>query len=93
MDEFYLFGVEIETVSTGAVEDVALDGTPETVGMSTVDAELVGATGLGIELHAVVVGENIMGDGGLAHAIVDHLTGSIEWIARKGKGDGASGVC
>ena len=81
MDEFYLFGMEIEAVGTGAVEDVARDGTSEAVGMGAVDAELVGAACLGIELHAVLVGEDITGDGGLAHSVVDHLTWGVEGIA------------
>ena len=44
MAEGEAFGVEIEAVGTRSVEDVALDGTSETVGMGAMDAELVGAT-------------------------------------------------
>ena len=87
MDEFYLFGMEVEAVGTGAVEDVALDGTSEAVGMGAVDAELVGAACLGIELHAVLVGEDVTGEGGLAYAVVDDLAGRIEGIAGEGEGD------
>ena len=89
MDEFYLFGMEVKAVGTGAVKDVAFDGTSEAVWMGAVDAELMGAAGLGIELDAVLVGEDVVGEGGLAHAVVDHLAGGIEGIAGEGEGDSA----
>ena len=42
-------GMEHQSVALRAVEFIANDGTSQAVGMSTVDAQLVGAACLGIE--------------------------------------------
>ena len=46
------FGVEVEAVGGGSVENVAFDGSPETFWMGAVDAELVSASTFGVEFDA-----------------------------------------
>ena len=89
MAEFYFLCMEVKAVGGCAIENVSLDGTTEPFGMGTMDAQLMSATRLRIEFHAILSCKDIMCNGSLAHTMVDHLTGSIERIAGEGKGDGA----
>lgn len=59
--EPYLGSVEHQTLALGAIELVAHDGTAQSVGVGAVDAQLVGAAGLGIEGD---YGGWLMADGG-----------------------------
>ena len=89
MAEFYFLCMEVKAVGGCAIENVSLDGTTESFGMGTMDAQLMSATRLRIEFHAILVSEHIMGDSGFSHPMIDHLTGCIEGVAGEGKGDGA----
>ena len=48
MIESDALGMEVETVGGRTVKGVALDGSVESIGMSTMHTQLVGATGLGL---------------------------------------------
>ncbi len=81
MAESDAFGMEIEAVGGGAVEDVAPNGTAETFGMGTVDAQLMCATCLREQLDAAVPFIYIMCNGGFTKAVIDHLAGRVERVA------------
>lgn len=49
MTELQCLGMEVEAVGGTAIERVAHDGAVQTVGMGSVDTELVGAACLGVE--------------------------------------------
>ena len=49
--EPYLGSVKTKTLTLDAIELVAHDGTAQTIGVGTMDAQLVGATSLRIEGH------------------------------------------
>ena len=64
--------------------------------MGTMDAQLVGAAGMGVELKTGdAVGDReylIVGDGGLARLVIDDLTGTVEGVGPQGQRDGAAGM-
>ena len=47
--EPYLLCMQVKAVRLGTIELVTLDGTAQAVGVGTVDAQLVGASCLGVE--------------------------------------------
>ena len=85
MDEFQTVGMQVEAVGGLAVELVAADGASQAVGMGTVHAQLVGASGLRIEGYAVVANYLIVGCGGLAALIVNHLSRAVDGVAEQGQ--------
>jgi len=76
--------MEVEAVGSCAVEDVALDGTAKSFGMSAVDAELVGASAFGEEFDASRRCELIVGEGGFSKTVVNDLSRTVERIFGKG---------
>lgn len=93
MGEGEMGGVKVEAVGWGAVEVVALDRASEAFGMGGMDAQLMGATRLWIEVQeggAVGCADDVVvGDGLLAVLVVDHLPWTVEGVGKEGKGDGA----
>ena len=80
MAEGEAFGMEVKTVGSTPVENVALDGPAESFGMGTVDAELVSSAAFGEEFYALWRGELIISESGLAETMVNYLTRTVEWI-------------
>ena len=74
------FGVEVKTVGGAPVEDVPLDGYAESFWMGTVDTELVRSAAFWEKFNALGRGELIIGEGGFAKTMVNHLTRTVEWI-------------
>jgi hypothetical protein len=96
MDEGDALGMEIEAVGGTAIEGVANDRSIEPVGMGGMKTKLMGATRLGIEIDVgtAILGlanHTIMGHGLLARNVVNKLTGTIEIVGSKRKGDGSLG--
>ena len=86
--ECYLVTMQTEPFGLVAVEFIADDGATETVGVSTVHAQLVGAAGVGVE------GEESPPVSGIKHLIfrhcrlaplvVHHLAGTIHRVEDQG---------
>ena len=62
------------------IELVAADGTPQSVGMGAMNAELVGAAGMGIEGYEVVAEKFVVGNSALAMLHVDNLSWPVHGV-------------
>ena len=80
------FGMEVETVGGRTVKGVALDRAVESVGMSTMHTQLVGASGLGLQDDALAVGSGVVRDGRFAMCVVNLLSWSVQRVGRQWQG-------
>ena len=72
-----ILGMQIKAVGGCPVEFIALDGTPQSGCVGTVQAQLVCAAGERIKLHAPAVNEVVACYGLLAVLKVNHLHGPV----------------
>ena len=75
--------MEVETVGGRTVKGVALDGSVESIGMSTMHTQLVGASGLGLQDDALAVGSGVARDGWFAMDVVNLLPWSVQRVGRQ----------
>ena len=73
-------GMEHQAAALGAVEFVADDGTAQTVGVCTVDAQLVGATRPGIERYYMRTHELVICHRSFAVLQVYHLARTVHGV-------------
>ena len=81
------FGMEVETVGGRTVKGVALDRAVESVGMSTMHTQLVGASGLGLQDDALAVGSGVVCDGWFAMDVVNLLSWSVQRVGSQWQGN------
>ena len=75
-----LGGMEHQTAALGAVEFVTDDGTAQTVGVCTVDAQLMGATRPGIERYYMRTHELVICHRSFAMLQVYHLPRTVHGV-------------
>lgn len=78
--EPYFSSMKHQSFALVSVEFIAYNGASEPVGVSTVNAQLVGSSGMGVEGYEVVGDELIVGDGLLAVFHVHHLPRPVHGV-------------
>ena len=80
MREPDLGGMEHQTATLGAVEFIADDGAAQTVGVCTVDAQLVSAARLGVERYDMRTHELVISHRTFAMLPVNHLSRTVHGV-------------
>ena len=93
--EPYLGSMKTKTLTLETIELVAHDGAAQTIRMGTMDAQLVGATGLRIKGNNIRgkrrMNEFIVGDGTLAMLQIHHLARTVHGVGAQGQADAPFG--
>lgn len=77
-------GMQTETIGGGAVEVVSNDGAGKSVGVSAMNAELMGSAGLRPQMNVDAVDHSIAGDGAFAVLLTHHLPWTIVGVGTDG---------
>ena len=80
MTELQLGGMKVESVGAMTIERVTHDGTPQTVSMGTMHAQLMGATRLRSKFHSVFADKAIFSYPFFTLFIIHHLVRTIHYI-------------